>query len=94
MCKLKFGCVYGFAHDENGCKLCACRTKPCPPRCKMRCEDGYVRDKEGCELCICKIKRCPPVCANYCPFGRVYINGCPTCTCKGPGDGDPLDWIR
>ncbi len=85
-------CDDGFATDENGCEVCACKPPP-PPMCEpvactLACEFGFVVDESGCPTCACEPPppMCEPVlCDLYCEFGFVTDErGCDVCACNEP----------
>lgn len=79
-------CKFGFATDDNGCKLCKCNKKPdCPAICQIFCPFGNVLDDNGCPKCKCKTEHiCPRLlCARECELGfELDAEGCQTCVCK------------
>lgn len=53
----EIACPNGFATDESGCEICACKEEPpqCEPvACNLYCENGFKTDESGCEICECR----------------------------------------
>jgi len=84
-------CQYGNKKDEQGCDICACKSKEeaCgSEQCLMECPIGFVTDNRGCELCECKPAQgngtsCPPNhCFKECSLGFQKDSfGCDMCIC-------------
>ncbi|XP_073483807.1 cysteine-rich motor neuron 1 protein isoform X1 [Aquarana catesbeiana] len=84
-------CSYGFRLDQNGCRICQCKTREelCTgliSGCALDCPYGFQTHIHNCEICQCRPrpKKCKPVvCDKYCPFGYLKNkHGCETCRCK------------
>lgn len=84
-------CQFGNRLDENGCPLCACKSKEeaCgAQQCMMECPTGFQLDSRGCELCQCRpaaeaTPSCPNnQCLKECAFGFQKDSfGCEICVC-------------
>ncbi|XP_040206734.1 cysteine-rich motor neuron 1 protein isoform X2 [Rana temporaria] len=84
-------CSYGFRLDQNGCRICQCKTREelCTgliSGCALDCPYGFQTHIHNCEICQCRPrpKKCKPVvCDKYCPFGYLKNkHGCEICRCK------------
>ncbi|XP_056423392.1 cysteine-rich motor neuron 1 protein isoform X2 [Hyla sarda] len=84
-------CNYGFRLDQNGCRICQCKTREelCTgliSGCALDCPYGFQTHFHNCEICQCRPrpKKCKPiVCDKYCPFGYLKNkHGCEICRCK------------
>ncbi|XP_053158940.1 cysteine-rich motor neuron 1 protein isoform X1 [Hemicordylus capensis] len=84
-------CIYGFKVDQNGCRICQCKTRDelCTDLmsgCSLDCAFGFQTDVHNCKICQCRPrpKKCKPiVCDKYCPFGYLKNkHGCEICRCQ------------
>ncbi|XP_034284065.2 cysteine-rich motor neuron 1 protein isoform X2 [Pantherophis guttatus] len=91
-CTLKeTDCIYDFKVDQNGCRICQCKTREerCTDLmsdCSLDCDFGFQTDVHNCKICQChpRPKKCKAiVCDKYCPFGYFKNkHGCEICRCK------------
>ncbi|XP_015278920.1 PREDICTED: cysteine-rich motor neuron 1 protein isoform X1 [Gekko japonicus] len=84
-------CVYNFRVDQNGCRICQCKTREelcidLMEGCSLVCPFGFQTDDRNCKICQCRPrpKKCKPiVCDKYCPSGYLKNkHGCEICRCK------------